>query len=79
MKAQPWTTRGREVALVALALRRAESPERIDNGALPAGSPMHFYCVACGWLAEVKPEDFITPVRKLCGECQALKDCGWLE
>jgi hypothetical protein len=76
----PLTTQGREVALAALAERRANRPEPIDDASLPAGSPMHYYCLSCGHLADVKPEGwFRTLPRKLCDECQALADLGWLE
>ena len=73
------TTQGKEFALARLGERRANPPEQIDNGSLIAGSPMYFYCISCGWLADTKPESYLTPVRKLCRECQALKDLGWLE
>ena len=74
------TTRGREHALAALKDRRENAPEQIDNASLPAGSPMYYYCKACGHIAETKPEGwFVNPPRKLCAECQALKDLGWLE
>lgn len=75
----PLTTQGKEVALADLRRRRANQPVPIDNASLPAGSPMYFYCVSCGHVAEVKPENYITAVRRLCPECQALKDMGWLE
>lgn len=46
--------------------RRANPPERADNAALPAGSDMLYYCVSCGFLSDVKPEDyFLAPPRKL--------------
>lgn len=74
----PQTTKGKDIALGALAARRENPPRHIDNASLHAGSPMYFYCIACGWLAETKPESYMTPVRKFCTECQALKDLGWL-
>lgn len=73
------TTKGKDVALKALAHRRAHKPKQIDNASLYAGSPMYFYCKSCGHLADTKPESYTTPPKKLCGECQALKDLGWLE
>lgn len=76
----PVTTQGKEAALAALAERRANKPEQIDNSALPAGSPMYYYCIACGHLADTKPEGwFATLPSKLCDECKALSDLGWLE
>jgi hypothetical protein len=74
----PETTKGKEQALAALAKRRADQPERIDNGKLRAGSPMYFYCIACGHLAGELPEDFLQAPPKLCGECLALREMGWL-
>ena len=78
----PATLGGKEYALVALKKRREENAkqEKIDNASLIAGSPLYFYCKACGGLADKLPENYLlsTP-KKLCNECQALKDCGWLE
>ncbi len=73
------TTQGKKVALAALAKRRKanKTRKRINNGSLPAGSPMYFDCNGCG--AEiVVPEDY-TSRPSLCSECQVLKDLGWLE
>ena len=76
------TQQGKEMALQALAERRQENAakEKIDNANLPAGSSMYYYCISCGGLADVKNEGwFLYPPKKLCDECQALKDLGWLE
>lgn len=75
------TTKGKDVALKALAKRRKENAKKkkIDNGSLYAGSPMYFYCKSCDGLADTLPESYISPPKKLCDECQALKDLGWLE
>jgi hypothetical protein len=75
----PATTMGKAVALEALASRRANQPKKIDNSSLPAGAPMYFYCLSCGHESDVKPENYLTAPKKLCGECQALRDLGWLE
>ena len=73
------TEQGREAALEALEKRRAHPPVKLDNASLPAGSPMYYYCRACGHLADTKPENwFLTLPKKLCPECQALQDLGWL-
>jgi hypothetical protein len=74
----PLTTQGRETAVEALKERRANRPDQIDNSSLPAGSPMYFYCVACGHYADEKPECYTSTPKSLCEECQALKDLGWL-
>ena len=73
------TTQGKAVALVALAKRREHNKtrKRVDNGLLPAGSSMHFDCWGCGDDIVV-PENYITR-PKLCSECRAMKDLGWLE
>jgi len=74
------TQQGKEAALEALKKRRGNPPEQIDNASLYAGSPMYFYCISCGHLAGTLPEnDFLSTPKKLCRECQALKDLGWLE
>lgn len=73
------TIYGKTVALGYLYDRRASRPTPIDNASLPAGSPMYFYCVACGHVSDVKAEDYLRPPARLCDECQALKTCGWLE
>ena len=74
------TTQGKEAALNALLERRERNKtrERIDNGRGYAGDPMHFDCITCGEDIVV-PESYIPPRPKLCRECQALKDAGWLE
>ncbi len=73
------TQQGKKVALEGLAKRREanKTRERVDNGNAYAGSPMHFDCKTCG-------EDIMVPENylerpKLCRECQALKELGWLE
>jgi hypothetical protein len=73
------TEQGKEAALKALAERRANKPERVRNEDLPAGAPMYYYCRSCGHLAATMGELHISAPPKLCSECQAMKDCGWLE
>lgn len=75
----PITTQGKEAAVNALKERRNSKPEQIDNSSLYAGSSMTFYCVSCGHVSDVVPEGYISPPAKLCGECKAMKDLGWLE
>lgn len=77
----PLTGQGKKEALAALESRRAQSAKtkKIDNASLHAGSPMYFYCASCGVNHAVLPELYVTPPPKLCEECKALKDCGWLE
>jgi hypothetical protein len=73
------TQEGKEIALQALDARRADKPKQIDNSSLYAGSSMYYYCKVCGHISDVLPESYFGRPRQLCGECQALKDCGWLE
>jgi hypothetical protein len=73
------TEKGKKFALAVLRARRANKPDRIDNSSLYAGSPMYFYCISCGHLADELPEGYMSGPKKLCDECQALKDLGWLE
>ncbi|MBI2594648.1 MAG: hypothetical protein HYW38_00055 [Candidatus Colwellbacteria bacterium] len=74
------TMQGKEAALAALAERRANPPKQINNASLPIGSRMYYYCISCGHLADTKSEGWLLhPPAKLCDECQALQDLGWLE
>lgn len=73
------TEQGKEKAQAALDERRAVKVEKIDNASLVAGSPMYFYCISCGHLAGILPEGYLTKPPKLCDECAALKEMGWLE
>ena len=74
------TEQGKEAALKALKERKEKNRDRekVDNSKLYAGSPMYYYCKACGEEI-VLPETHICPAPSLCRECHALKDCGWLE
>jgi hypothetical protein len=62
-----------------LAKRRKNPPKQIDNGSLYAGSPMYFYCKSCGYESDCLPESYLGIPKKLCSDCQDLKDLGWLE
>lgn len=75
------TMQGKAFAMEILRRRRVENAAkpRIDDSRLPAGSPMHFYCISCGAPSDVLPENYVAPPKRLCGECQDLKDLGWLE
>lgn len=75
----PATLQGKEFALKKLAERRANKPAEINNSSLVAGSPMYFYCKSCGHVSDVLPESYVTPPKRICSECEALKDLGWLE
>jgi hypothetical protein len=73
------TAQGKEFALEALNQRRKENKKRkrVDNSDLPVGAPMHFDCIGCG--ANISVSENYTSRPKLCPECQALKDLGWLQ
>jgi hypothetical protein len=73
------TTQGKEFALAQLEERRKNQPKHIDNASLYAGSPMYYYCRSCGHESDVLPESHFGAPRKLCSECQALKDLDWLQ
>lgn len=76
------TEQGRLYASTQLLRRREENRDKkqINNSDLPLGSPMYYYCIGCGDIADVLPENwFMGSPRKLCEECQALKNLGWFE
>ena len=77
----PATEKGKKFALNALADRRKENEgkKKIDNSDLPTGSPMYYYCKACGSLADKLSELHTSTPKKLCDECQALQNLDWLE
>jgi hypothetical protein len=68
----------KEKALAALEWRRANPRPQIQNDQLHAGEPIYFYCISCGWLSDVKPEDYLFGARRMCSECDGLKEKGWL-
>lgn len=77
---KPAPVLSKEQRLKALRERRANPPQKIDNGSLPSGSPMYYYCISCGALADVKNEGwFLVPPKTLCAPCQELSILGWLE
>lgn len=49
----------------------AEQP-RVDNAKLYAGSPMFYYCKACGTLVAVLPETHVQRPPQHCGGCRYL-------
>lgn len=59
--------------------RQRTAPRHVDNSRMQAGKPMLFYCQSCGWISDIKPENyFLSTGRALCGECYAMKLRGWL-
>jgi len=75
----PKTTLGKEAALTALAERREcnKKREQVANASFYAGSEVHFDCVGCGDDIVI-PENYIVH-PKLCSECKAMNDLGWLQ
>lgn len=64
--------------LVALEERRvANIGKQVDNAALPAGSPMFYYCNGCGVETAVKEEGWYTnPPPWFCQDCRPLHEEG---
>ena len=55
--------------------REANVGKQIDNGSLPAGSPMHYYCHSCGVHVATKPEDWWqNPPPRYCANCLELPE-----
>jgi hypothetical protein len=48
----------------------------IDNNHLPAGSPMYYYCRACGQVSDVLPETWTGLRDKLCRPCGEVARAG---
>lgn len=78
MHQQLATTHGKDAALAALKKRRENQPTPLDNAALPAGAPMYFYCISCGHVSDTLPEEYLGKPNRLCLECTAMKEMGWL-
>lgn len=63
----------KDAAVRSFDERRENHPEHVDQGTLPAGSPMTFYCRLCGWISDIMPEDyFLSTPRRICSECAGL-------
>jgi hypothetical protein len=55
--------------------REANVGKQVDNASLHAGSPMYYYCRACGAHTATLPEDWYRePPPKFCDECRALPE-----
>ena len=54
--------------------------KQVDNSALPAGSPMYYYCQGCGILVATQSESWCGPApTRYCDSCQILVDHGMLD
>jgi hypothetical protein len=60
-------------------LRHKNRPLPMDNASLVAGSPMYYYCKACGKFITALPEEHIRPAPKYCDDCQDLKNEALLD
>ena len=71
-----------EIVFATFARRYVKYRENrhFDNSALPAGSPMHYFCRGCYKEVAVKPECwFLDPPPKYCEACEALAVHGLLD
>lgn len=60
--------------------RQANVGQQIDNGSLPAGSPMLYYCKCCGVLVATLPEDWWQSAPpKQCDDCKDLIHDGVID
>lgn len=66
-------TKINQTLLRELQHRLASQPRQINNNMLYAGSPMYFYCVMCGHLADILPESYMCVPKKHCKACVAVK------
>jgi hypothetical protein len=65
-----------EERLIDEFMRRYESNKQkqpFDNSSLVAGSPMYYYCKACGAFITALPETHFTPAPRYCDDCERLK------
>lgn len=62
-----------DLALEQYHLRREKyAGKQIDNNALPAGSPMYYYCKFCGCPTETLSELHMSVPKTKCDPCEAL-------
>jgi hypothetical protein len=51
-----------------------------DNADAPAGAPMVYFCVHCGWPTAILDEEyFLSRPVDICPECLGMHQHGWLE
>ncbi len=60
-------------------VERAKQYKKVENRDLHAGSPMYYYCQACGIPTEVLPENYLFSPYELCSQCKGLKDMNLLK
>lgn len=63
----------KDVAIEQFAKRYARCQgSQINNSALPAGSPMYYYCKHCGTHTETLSEGHWSRPKTVCEACEAL-------
>mgnify|MGYP000632417820 CR=1 FL=1 len=73
------TTFDSDLALKNYLERKDENRgKQRDNGSMPAGSPMYYYCRHCLVHTETLPELHIRAPRVVCNACKVLADHGCL-
>lgn len=74
------STATREALMERLEERRArnEDRERVNNADAHAGSPMVYYCRACGD-STVLPESHLCAAPRHCSACRRLIDLGLID
>lgn len=65
-------------AMLQFEARKKIATEHVVNEALPAGSPMYFYCDCCGILTDVLPEEYLFTPSIRCSQCAAMKKQGMI-
>ena len=56
--------------------KKANAGKQINNGSLPAGSPMYYYCKRCGAHTETLSESHSSKPKTICEPCDALRVHG---
>lgn len=71
----------RDARLTLLEERREKNLDtQVDNGNLPAGAPMYYYCRTCGAHVATKPEGWYeNPPPSNCQDCKDLIDDGVID
>ena len=66
------------LALAKLQKRKEKNQQikQINNGDLPAGADMFFYCDSCG--GEIRVPELYLKRDRLCTLCKPLKAAGWI-
>jgi hypothetical protein len=63
----------RKIEEFIIRYQKHKDEEHPDNSRFPAGSPMYYYCKACGVFITALPEEHISPAPRYCEACEDLK------